>query len=344
MSICVYEMNNHFVELVSGKTKGLQLTDWVANNTTITSLHVDNIVSYKDVRQELFEGLQRNTTLVKLSIGCLVDDIQELPNNGIKTLHIRDAGDGQVFRMIKNNTTLETLHVDLCIIDKFFNGKLLKYLETNKNILELKLYVSDGAFGIDTSCFENYLNCLCKNDTLTSIYCYSTSNFNKTYIHALLTKPHLKSLFISKTLFIEGLFSKFLATNTTLETLHIDWCPGEYTHLSYHLRDNTSIVNYKQTINMEMSFETDILDSVYAKRNRELRWKFRQPIFLDLIIALYPLKVWSDSLPPYILLWIFDWLYSDNIYCKHFQKITYITGVINSIRRIKKDQVESLET
>lgn len=355
MDVCVQELNGIFWDILlktSPKMRKPKLAELIANNTKITSLFIADITRFSNRRTELFEGLKRNTTLLKLQMPTS-DDV-ELPNNGIKTLVLTEADDHQIIQMIRYNTTIQNLHIRGY---KYINGiSLFQYIENNTNILNLEIIPVFGTFHHD-QVFCDYLRCLIKNDTLTSINCLSSSNTVaiRDLMFILLSKTNLKSLTIDVTLCSLNIkpFEQ-LNHNTTLESLHIVGTNIGVGDFSHHLGNNTSIINYcqKRRISTNEFVPMDLtgqytkrnrelnLTGQYTKRNRELRWKHIHTVFLDLIITLYPIKVNDENLPPYVLLWIFDWLYPDNPYCKHFQKITFIYNVIQTLKKVRSTDID----
>lgn len=338
MDVCVQELNGRFWDILvktSPKMRKSKLAELMACNTCITSLFIADITRFGSRRVELFKGLERNTTLVQLTMPTS-DDIQELPNNGIKTLILNNATEYHIVKMIRNNTTIQTLV--LHDYRKTEDDILFKYIENNKNILKLEI----GRY-YQSHEFENYLRCLIQNDTLTSINClaYSNTVAIRNLISILLSKTNLKSLTINVDLWSLNINSfESLNNNTTLESLHIVSDNIGVGDFSRHLGNNTSIIHYVQKRRIGTNaFKLTNLTGQYTKRNRELRWKHIHGVFLDLIIALYPMKINNEPLPPYVLLEIFDWLYPDNPYCKHFQKITFIYNVLRTLKKIRSTGV-----
>lgn len=72
------------------------------------------------------------------------------------------------------------------------------------------------------------------------------------------------------------------------------------------------------------------------ERNRSLQWRLVQPKILDICVAMAPLQ-----LPPYVLLWIIDWLPFYEAAVSHHKKIALIENINNSCVRIYERREET---
>ena len=180
---------------------------------------------------------------------------------------------------------------------------------------------------------------------------------------SIATHPNLKSVSIhalSRDSCNYSLVCNVIKTNTVLRSLSIDfhtrWCSEYFNALILSLASNNTLTHFSTWVNTTESchrvidgiwrntkllslqlregnptgffFDTPLQykDKVrnFTSRNQSLRWKNVHRILLDLTLIFH-------TLPPYIILEIFDWL--PNMYrTPHYIKIQLIINVLKSIQ------------
>lgn len=96
------------------------------------------------------------------------------------------------------------------------------------------------------------------------------------------------------------------------------------------LDKNTSLEKFQITSSKNICYINNILE-----RNMKLHWEYRYEQIIEIILAMFPL-----NLPPYVMLWIIDWIYEDNKYSTHLKKINHIMKLYESIRKISGYNIE----
>ena len=85
------------------------------------------------------------------------------------------------------------------------------------------------------------------------------------------------------------------------------------------------------------SVSTDVAEiEAILKRNDSLRWRTVHPWLLDTCLAMSPLE-----LPPYVLLWIVDWIPFFEHAVSHRKKIHLIESIRDSVWRIRDSRTTS---
>lgn len=82
------------------------------------------------------------------------------------------------------------------------------------------------------------------------------------------------------------------------------------------------------------SLESTFIKSI-EERNSRLQWGVIHPRLLDLSIAMSPL-----NLPPYVLLWIIDFL-PEFAFVSHHRKIHLLESIARSIRKIRHEDEDN---
>jgi len=118
-------------------------------------------------------------------------------------------------------------------------------------------------------------------------------------------------LAVNKTITHVALVYNYSLNDSHWETLYETICNSNYTLLHISVTNNAG------------------LRSVF-RRNAKLRWKRVHAEILQTVIALAP-----HNLPTYVLLWIFNWFpYWTRVH-SDFLRVSLISNIIESIRRIK---------
>ena len=306
----VDSINRYFYAKISDKTihdaRKIGVAKLIEANTTVEKLIIRNVPDSKKI-DLIFEGLKNNTYLKDLDIKSFGDGRVPFPNCGVKHLSVNYASLSEIPRIL-SCTTLDTLTIR-CLFNHY-NNKPDKISEfgtfiQNFNIKRLCIY----------EFYDNFSSQICEN---------------------IFMNEHIKSLEISSLFFRSRDFNtiaKILSQNTKLETLSIisvnSICYVNELMFLESLKSNKSIIDFK--ITEGCSSHVPKVNEILM-RNLFLRWNFIRMILIDLVIAMFPLRIKDAPLPPYVLLEIFDWIYPDNPYSTHFKKINLIIDLYRSIK------------
>lgn len=307
-----------------GKMKLVPLDQLIAQNTIITNLTVEKIEKNdKDAYMLLLRGLEYNTTLKLLVLPNTTYDYP-LPSGHLTKLIINyDSCDNTVknlVRMLQSNSTLKSLEINGLPEE----GKSAIYAYISQcNLKELQLNLH-----MNLSTYFGCMDAIYNNTSLTSIRClcyrYQVHNSylpvsGKNILIVASNKTNIRRLDTASSLLQYLNFS-----NTTLETLNV--LGSVSTTMINKILKNTSITEYS-AFEISETYKDDI--NKWLLRNRELRWKFIHNKIMDMYIAMSSLRI-----PPYVLLEIFDWLYPDNPYTRHYVKIKLLISLTGSYNAI----------
>lgn len=314
--LTVDSINRYFFAKISDKTihdaRKIGIAKLIADNTTVEELCIQNVPDSKKI-DLIFEGLKHNITLKYLNINGFGYGRVPFPNCGVKHLVINRPWLPNCSKILSECTTLNTLTINNLHFYDDSDNDSYEIVEFGKFIRNFKvkgLYINTDSTNVPPQICENI---------------FKNENIQLLSITAQLLK-----------LSNYDTIAKILSNNTKLETLSISSSNLNYfvdgSMFLESLKSNKSIINFK--INQDDGVSPPIRNILM--RNKCYRWHIIHRILVDVVIAMFPLRINNDSLPPYVMLEIYDWIYEDNPYSTHFKKITLIMGLYDSIRKIPR--------
>lgn len=314
MSLHVDDISDMFYAKMSGRditvrqARRIGISKIIADNSTIRNLHIDTVNSYKKIDM-LFEGLKHNTTLEHLHIhSCPNIGKLPFPNCNVKSLIMGVITMKDCMALLSENTTLKSLTLFKFYVedDKMLLFRFCRFLQ---NLKVDKLHFGTISQSVPMSIYNDIF----MNNNVVDLYLdlpyndISPSEFT-TIIDTLCRNTKLESLRFSNSL-----------------------DPLTYLYFKKAIEKNQSLINFGTGYDKQTREIQHILD-----RNKNFRWEPTHKRITDVVIAMFPLRINNDSIPPYVMLWIIDWICPDNSYSTHFKKITLILNLYTSIRKIPR--------
>lgn len=314
--LTVKQINDYFFARISDtdipikKARKIGIASLIADNTKITELSIAE--NKPENGDSILEGLKCNTTLKSLKIGSLGTGLVQFPNCGVKCLEIDYITARQCYQILYC-TTLDSL-----IIRNLDLG-MPYYMRTNTDYF--------------WSFVRNFkVKKLCMS-------CMISIQFSPIFCENIFMNENIKSLTLSNFTFLDFI-SEALNKNTTLESLAIYGAVTiPYKFVTGLCRNNISIIDFKSD-DIIGAGDLSSMQNITLK-NRTLRWNYIHAKLLNLTIVFYQLECSQVNIPPYVLLEIFDWIYPDNIYSRHHQKINLIINVYRTIKKLKNQTISA---
>lgn len=285
-----------------------QLQQLIREKSEIDYIQLHN-VDYK-LMGLISNALLENNTVTKLIISgnTILYDF----NTQILDLELNNN------RMINfdKHTNLNRLKIHNCRFDESFSSYI-------KNHTKLRFLCINEIEFIDPKKVDTLFECFSENKSITRL-AHLDSRWR---IYSI--SDNVKSL---QTKMNMVLLQTFI-NSTTLEELIIEEHNGypRDTAFSFMKVRYNSIFDNTSIISLGYLNKPDKITIDWLNRNRRYRWKYQHSFIVDVYIGLVSK---SFILPPYVFLEIYDWLYPNNRYTTHLQKITLIQNLQHSIQKI----------
>lgn len=265
----------------------------------------------------LFKELEKDSIVEYLAIeSCTGIPKKSLPNCSVKHLYLGSRSIMQCVSILSENNTLTSLSIPNISYSCTDNNELDLFVSFIRDFNVNILNIGSGFLDIPCKIYENIFS----NDNIVEL-CITQLPYSLDDLSNIL---------------------RILGTNTKLESLTIindlNW--HQVLRLNMYIKLNMSLLKIEFFIeNQPSRGSSDVVNTV-LKRNRNLRWDIIHPHIVSIVIGMFLLEVNHDYLPPYIMLWIIDWIYEDNPYSTHLKKINLITSLHKSIRKIPRYSID----